>query len=289
MGGRRCERSVRPRDADVRRVLAHPGGVRPLGPRGLQPVLAQKAGPGGARLQGRQVQDGAQERISPESPHLGHPAGEAGQRPLPGRVRHGPAGTGEELPPFPARAPRPPAGGGLRPRGERRRDDRARHPRAGCIEAGADGAPARRGGGDRCRPRGQGPRCSRAAAQDAGEGRHALHRPDAGRGAPPPAGDPPRAGPRRRLLHSPAPAYRDRAQGGRGPLRLHPRGRLQGPEGPRCLRLRALVARGRAARRQGGSRRERTRRTGPVGSTSGSTNRWSARRWSTCPGRGRPG
>ena len=46
---------------------------------------------------------------------------------------------------------------------------------------------------------------------------------------------------------------------------------------------------GRAARRRGGSRRERMRRTGQGGSTSGDTSRWSARRWWTCPARVRTG
>ena len=46
---------------------------------------------------------------------------------------------------------------------------------------------------------------------------------------------------------------------------------------------------GRAARRRGGSRRERMRRIGQGGSTSGDTSRWSARRWWTCPARVRTG
>ena len=189
----------------------------------------------------------------------------------------------------PQRPARPSAGRGLRAYARGPGEDRAHVAGAGSVEAGADGPPARRGGGDRRWPRRQGSRRDRPSEKDPGKTRHPRNREEAGCGAAPAAGDPAPCWCATETTSFPfAGAPRSPARPGRtssSPSTATPsRTRRCAVHPPTCS-----PGAGRAARRRGGSRRERMRRIGQGGSTSGDTSRWSARRLWTCPARVRTG
>ena len=276
-------------DADIRRLHAYPGGLRPVRPGRLQPVLAPQAGPGGAGPEGGEDQDGARERVPPQPTHHRHPRGEAERRSLPGRLRHGQAGAGEEAFFSDRRAGAaigwwwtsgPSSRPSRRPGALRRcRGHRSRRRPPACATwwwrstpATAARTPARSAVGERPGKSTSPSRSRRSWPRSCAGGRGSgpcwcatgtISSPSAG--AP---RSPARPG---RTSSSPS-------------MRTPSRTRRCAARPPTCS-----PGAGRAARRRGGSRRGRTRRTAPAGSISGDTSRWSVRRWRTCPARVRTG